>query len=124
MAEELVSRLRKLEPPKGGAPGSAVLPGSSAPVEVVSSTVSGGRVVIDVDTLRALSEAVFRVTGKDYTDYVYNICTSSPSFLSTCRELADVVRRCRKELVPKLVPTQLDTLARYVLAYVDSYCKN
>ena len=118
---DLAVRLKELKPTQERVSGISV--SVSAPMEVASSTVSGGKLVIDVDTLKTLGDAVFRVGGKDYTDYIYNICTSTPSFLSICRGLAEAVRKCDKGLIPKLLPTQLEELGKYASQYIDSYCR-
>jgi hypothetical protein len=118
---DLAVRLKELKPAQERVSGISV--SVSAPMEVASSTVSGGKLVIDADTLKTLGDAVFRVGGRDYTDYIYNICTSTPSFLSMCRGLAEAVRKCDKGLIPKLLPTQLEELSKYVSQYIDGYCR-
>jgi len=116
---ELLTKLKGLKTPQERVSGVSVI---STPIELASTAVSGGRVFVDVNTLRVLSDVVFKVVGKDYSDLIYNLCSSSPTFLSVCRDLAEAVVKCDKKLVKGVVPSLLTDLVKYVEIYIDSYC--
>jgi hypothetical protein len=117
---ELVARLRSLKPPRERATGTLV--GTYAPLELVAPPPSAGDVSVDPETARVLAEAVYRVAGRDYADYVQAVCSSTPASLDVCRELAEAVRRCDPRRIPRATPAHLDSLVGYVREYVERFC--
>jgi hypothetical protein len=117
---ELVTRLRSLRPPQERATGASV--GTYAPLELVAPPPSAGGVVVDPDTVRVLADAVYRVAGRDYADYVRAVCSSTPASLGACRELAEAVRRCDPRRIPRATPAHLDSLVGYVREYAERFC--
>ena len=118
---ELVTRLRNLKPPQERASGVSV--GTYAPLELVAPPPSAGGVAVDPETARVLAEAVYRVVGRDYADYISAACSSTPASVGVCRELAEAVRGCDPRRIPRATPVHLDSLAGYVREYVERFCR-
>ena len=118
---ELVTRLRSLKPPQERAVGASV--GTYAPLELVAPPPPVGGVAVDPETARVLAEAVYRVAGRDYADYISAACSSTPASVGVCREMAEAVRRCDPGRIPRAVPAHLDSLAGYVREYAERFCR-
>jgi len=117
---DLLTRLKELKPPQKDVQNIEVRMLTPTSFDSFSQVLP--TVTVDLNTVSSLSSAIFKVVGKDYTDYVYRVCTSAPSYLSMCRLLREAVEKCNDSLIPKLVPTMLDDLVKYVKKYISKYC--